>query len=261
MRYIDTHAHLYDPIFDEDRVAMIQRSLDAGVSTILLPDVDSRTRSAMLSLAQQFPNVCHPMVGVHPTSVNELSDTWRNEIELVRRELAQNRAQYIAIGEIGMDLYWSKDFEAEQREAFVAQLDMSLEYSLPVAIHVRDAWKSTIEILSRYKGQGLRGVIHAFSGDLAAYNTIRECGDFLFAIGGVVTFKKATLAQVVSEMSLNDLLLETDAPYLTPTPYRGKRNESSYIPLIGTFIAQLKGVTPKEVAEITTANAMRMFKG
>ncbi len=259
MIYVDTHAHLYDPAFDEDCAEMIQRSIDAGVTTILLPDVDSRTREAMLTLAQQYPDTCLPMVGIHPTSINELPQTWRAEVEIVRQELSTNRSKYIAIGEIGMDLYWSKDFEAEQREAFTAQLDMSLEYSLPVAIHVRDAWEATIDVLSSYKGKGLRGVIHAFSGNVDDYRKIKECGEFLFAIGGVVTFKKAKLANVVSEMSLDDLLLETDSPYLTPTPHRGKRNESSYIPIIGNFIAQIKGISPEKVAEATTSNAIRMF--
>ncbi|MFI3302627.1 MAG: TatD family hydrolase, partial [Rikenellaceae bacterium] len=240
MIYIDTHAHLYDPAFDEDRAEMIQRSIDAGVTKILLPDVDSRTREAMLTLSQQFPNTCYPMVGIHPTSINELTQTWREELDMVRQELSTNRSKYVAIGEIGMDLYWSKDFEAEQREAFAAQLDMSLEYSLPVAVHVRDAWEATIEVLWSYRGKGLRGVIHAFSGEVSDYHTIKECGEFLFAIGGVVTFKKAKLAGVVSEMHIDDLLLETDSPYLTPTPHRGKRNESSYIPLIGNFVAQIK---------------------
>ncbi|MFI3293502.1 MAG: TatD family hydrolase [Rikenellaceae bacterium] len=260
MTFIDTHAHLYDPAFDEDRAEIIQRSIDAGVTKILLPDVDSTTREAMLQMAHKFEGVCYPMVGVHPTSINEFGDSWHNEIELVRQELHDHPNRYIAIGEIGMDLYWSKDFESQQRQAFVAQLDLSLEYSLPVAIHVRDAWDATIEILSLYKGKGLRGVIHAFSGDITAYNTIREVGEFVFAIGGVVTFKKASLATVVAQMAIEDLVLETDAPYLTPTPHRGKRNESSYIPLIAEFIAKLKEVTVEEVAQITTTNAERIFK-
>ncbi len=259
MRYIDTHAHLYDASFDTDRREVIQRSIEMGVDKILLPDVDSSSRAQMNSMANEFRGICYPMVGLHPTSVNELCDSWREEVEMVRFELTTKPDRYIAIGEIGMDLYWSQEYEAQQREAFTAQLDMSLEFSLPVAIHVRDAWESTIEILESYKEQGLRGVIHAFSGDVEAYKTIDKCGDFLFAIGGVVTFKKAKLAEVAKDIPLEKLLLETDAPYLTPTPHRGKRNESSYIPLIGDFIAQLKGVSAEEVAETTTANAIRMF--
>lgn len=260
MKYIDTHAHIYDPIFDEDRHEMIRRSVEAGVETILLPDVDSRTRPAMLSLCKEFAEVCHPMIGIHPTSINELPESWHSEIEMIHRELSTNRSQYIAIGEIGMDLYWSKDFEAQQREAFEAQLEISLEHSLPVSIHVRDAWQQTIEILSAYKGRGLRGVIHAFSGEIDDYTTVKSFGDFLFAVGGVVTFKKAKLADVIRQIPIEDLLLETDAPYLTPTPYRGKRNEPAYIPIIGEFIAQLKNITPQEVAKITTSNAVRMFQ-
>ncbi len=260
MKFIDTHAHLYDPSFDDDRAEVIRRSIESGVTKILLPDVDSQSRTAMLSMAQEFKGVCFPMVGVHPTSVNEFASSWRDEIELVREELRNHACRYVGVGEIGMDLYWSKEFEAEQRMAFAAQIELALEYSLPVAIHVRDAWESTIEILSAYKGRGVRGVIHAFLGDLEAYNTIRNLGDYLFAIGGVVTFKKATLAEVVTEMSIEDLVLETDTPYLTPTPHRGKRNESSYIPLIAEFIAKLKGISTEEVAQITTENAIRMFK-
>ncbi len=260
MTYIDTHAHLYDPTFDTDRTEVIRRSIAAGVTKILLPDVDSTTREAMLSMSKEFDGVCYPMVGVHPTSINEFAARWEDEIEMVRNELREHPERYIAIGEIGMDLYWSKDFESEQRQAFRSQLELALEHSLPVAIHVRDAWDSTIEILAKYRGRGLRGVIHAFSGDITSYNTIREFGDFLFAIGGVVTFKKAALADVVTQMQLEDLVLETDAPYLTPTPHRGKRNESSYVPHIAEFISNLKGVTIEEVARITTANAKRMFK-
>ncbi|MFR9603627.1 MAG: TatD family hydrolase [Rikenellaceae bacterium] len=259
MNYIDTHAHLYDPAFDTDRREVIQRSIEAGVNKILLPDVDSQSRAQMNAMADEFRGICFPMVGLHPTSVNEFPERWQEEVEMVRHELTANHKRYIAVGEIGMDLYWSQDFEAQQREAFTAQLDMSLEFDLPVAIHVRDAWESTIAILEGYKGRGLRGVIHAYSGDVEAYKTIKGFGDFLFAIGGVVTFKKSKLAEVAREIPLKDLLLETDAPYLTPTPHRGKRNESSYIPLIGDFIAQLKGVSAEEVATITTANAMRLF--
>ncbi len=259
MKYVDTHAHLYDEAFEEDRTAMVARAVESGVERLLLPDVDSRSRADMLRMAEEYPANCYAMVGLHPTSVNDFADSWREEIEMVRAELACDAKRFVAVGEIGMDLYWSQDFEAQQREALRMQLDMALEYSLPVVLHVRDAWEAILEVLADYKGRGLRGVIHAFSGDLESYNVIKECGDFLFAIGGVVTFKKSKLAEVVAQMDLADLLLETDSPYLTPTPHRGKRNESAYIPLIGQFIAQLKGVEAAEVAKVTTRNAERMF--
>ncbi len=261
MRFIDTHSHIYDPVFDDDIAQAIERSIAQGVDTIILADVDSATRPLMLRLTKQFPENCRATVGVHPTSVNEMASSWREEIALVEAEIIAHPTRYIAIGECGMDLYWSKDFEAQQREAFVAQLELSLKYSLPVVLHVRDAWGVTLEILQSYKGRGLRGVLHAFSGSVEMYHCVKECGDFLFSIGGVVTFKKASLADVVKEIPLSDLLLETDAPYLTPTPYRGKRNEPAYIPLIAQKIAELKGVTIEEVADATTTNAIRMFEG
>ncbi len=259
MRYIDTHAHLYDSAFGEDLPEVIQRALDLGVYKILLPDVDSSTREAMINLSNNYPELCFPMVGVHPTSINEMAERWREEVALVAQELETNPSRYIAVGEIGLDLYWSQEFIEEQKEALRIQIELALQHSLPVAIHVRDAWEQITDLLTEYKGRGLRGVIHAFSGSIENYRTIKECGEFLFAIGGVVTFKKSKIAEVVAEMDLCDLLLETDAPYLTPTPHRGKRNESSYIPLIAQFIAQIKGVTTEEVARITVDNTLRMF--
>ncbi|MFI3320092.1 MAG: TatD family hydrolase [Rikenellaceae bacterium] len=258
MRYIDTHAHLYDEVYDEDRAEMIARAVAAGVDRIFLADCDSGCRAKMKAIAEAFPEVCKMMVGVHPTSINDCP-TWRDEVAMVREELVNNRSRYIAVGEIGIDLYWSRDFEREQREAFESQLELSLEFGLPVAVHVRDAWSETIEILEGFKGRGLRGVIHAFSGDVEAYRRIKVCGDFIFAVGGVVTFKNSKLGDVVREISLDDLVLETDAPYLTPTPHRGKRNESAYIPLIGECVARVHGVSAEVVAEKTTANVERIF--
>ncbi len=259
MRFIDTHSHAYDPIFDDDCEEMILRSCNAGVDTILLADVDSQSREAMVKMAKKFPTTCHAMCGVHPTSINEMGDEWHREIEMVKKELSKNAAQYIAVGEIGLDLYWSQEFEQQQREAFCAQLDIALKHSLPVAIHIRDAWAQSHQVLAEYRGRGLRGVIHAFSGTMDDYLKLKEYGDFAVGIGGVVTFKKATLADVVREIPLHDIVLETDAPYLTPTPHRGKRNESSHIPLIAQKIADIKGITLEEVADTTTANALRIF--
>ncbi len=259
MRFIDTHSHIYDPVFDDDIAQTIERSIEQGVDTIILADVDSATRPLMLTLADRFPKQCLVTVGLHPTSVNDNPTSWREEVEAIESQIVAHPTKYVAIGECGMDLYWSKDFEPQQREAFIAQLELSLKYSLPVALHVRDAWGVTLEILQGYKGRGLRGVLHAFSGSVEMYHRVKECGDFLFGIGGVVTFKKASLADVVKEIPLSDLLLETDAPYLTPTPYRGKRNEPAYIPLIAQKIAELKGVTIEEVTDATTTNAIRMF--
>ncbi|MFI3277475.1 MAG: TatD family hydrolase [Rikenellaceae bacterium] len=258
MKYIDTHAHLYDECYDTDRREMVERSRAAGVDKILLADVDIASRRAMLEMAAAYPDTCYAMVGVHPTSINE-NPAWREEIEAVRGELRADASRFVAVGEIGLDLYWSKEFEAEQREAFTEQIELALEYSLPIAVHVRDAWAPALEVIESFAGRGLRGVLHAFSGDVEIYRRVKACGEFYFAIGGVVTFKNSKLGDVVKEIELDDLLLETDAPYLTPTPHRGKRNESQYIPLIAAHIANIKGVSAQEVADATTRNAQRLF--
>lgn len=257
MNFVDTHAHLYAEEFDEDRSDVLRRAAEAGVSHILLPDVDASSRSAMLEMAARYP-CCTPMVGLHPTSVNE-NPAWEEEIEAIAQLLEQHPARFCAVGEIGLDLYWSRDYEQQQREAFRRQIELSLKHDLPVAIHCRDAWEALIEELTPYAARGVRGVIHAFTGTIDHYHKLLTLGDFLFGIGGVVTFKKSALAAVVAEMSLEKIVTETDAPYLTPTPHRGKRNESAYIPLIAACIAELHAVPLDTVAETTTANALRMF--
>lgn len=258
MTFIDTHAHIYSSDFDIDRDAIIQRSIAADVTKIMLPDVDSSSRAALNEMAANY-HCCHPMIGLHPTSVND-NPLWRGELEMISNILAKESNRYCAIGEMGIDLYWSREFEAEQREAFRFQIELALRYDLPVAIHSRDAWEALFEELAPFRGRGVRGVIHAFSGETKHYEQLLSLGDFLFGIGGVVTFKKSALALVVADMSLQHIVLETDAPYLTPTPHRGKRNESSYIPHIAAKIAELHAVDISEVARITTANAERMFK-
>ncbi len=257
MPYIDTHTHLYAPEFDTDRPEVVARALAAGVGRLLLPDVDAASRPALMAMAEQY-ECCTPMVGVHPTSINE-NPAWREEIAAVGELLENSSDRYCAVGEIGLDLYWSRDFEQQQREAFVAQVEMALRHNLPIAVHCRDAWEPLIEELERFAPRGVRGVIHAFTGELSHYERLKACGDFVFGIGGVVTFKKSVLAAVVAQMELSDIVLETDAPYLTPTPHRGKRNESSYIPLIAQVVADLHAVSLCEVARVTTASAERIF--
>ncbi len=257
MHLIDTHTHLYATEFDDDRPEVVARALAAGVGRLLLPDVDAASRPALMAMAEQY-ECCTPMVGVHPTSIND-NPAWREEVEEVRRLLLENSGRYCAVGEIGLDLYWSRDCEQQQREAFVAQVEMALEHDLPVAIHCRDAWEPLIEELERFAQRGVRGVIHAFTGELSHYERLKACGDFVFGIGGVVTFKKSALAAVVASMELSDIVLETDAPYLTPTPHRGKRNESAYIPLIAQVVANLHAVTIEEVARVSTSSAKRIF--
>lgn len=266
LQYIDTHSHIYEPEFDDDRAEVVNRAIVAGVDRMLLPAIDTHSHARMLDLARAYPVNCYPMMGLHPTSVNE-NPSWREELAEVEEYLRQppERVRFYAVGEIGLDYYWSQEYIEDQREAFVAQLRLAAELGLPVAIHTRAAWEDMCEIVeresaaARERGENLRGVFHAFSEDAATYKRLKACGDFLFGIGGVVTFKKSALADTVREMSPEDLLLETDCPYLTPVPYRGKRNESSYIPYICTRVAELTNCTTEHIAEQTTRNAERIF--
>lgn len=268
MSLIDTHSHLYAEEFDEDRDAAVQRAQEAGVEALLLPAIDSESHERLFDLVRTYPKYCVPMMGLHPTSVNE-NPAWREELALVERYLAEPPAgiRFCAVGEIGLDYYWSQEYVAEQREAFVEQCRLACKYDMPVAIHTRSAWGDMCEILEAESaraaslGERLRGVLHAFSEDVECYRRIKACGDFLFGIGGVVTFKKAALADTVAQMELEDIILETDCPYLTPAPHRGKRNESAYIAYVCNKVAELKGVSAEEVARITTHNARRMFLG
>lgn len=261
MRLIDTHSHLYEPEFDPDREAALARATAAGVGRLLLPAIDSASHERLFDLCRSHPGQCIPMMGLHPTSVND-NPRWREELALVERYLETPPAgigRFCAVGEIGLDLYWSRDFEAEQTEAFRRQIDLALRHDLPIAVHSRDAWPETLALLREYRGQGLQGVLHAYSDGLETYRELKNCGDFFFGIGGVVTFKKSKLAETVQQMELANLVLETDCPYLTPAPHRGERNESAYVRLVCDKVAELKGVTAEEVAAATTANAVRLF--
>ena len=226
MRLTDTHSHLYAPEFDADREEALARAADAGVERALLPAIDSESHERLFGLCRSHPERCAPMMGLHPTSVND-NPRWREELALVERYLETPPAgiRFCAVGEIGLDLYWSRDFRAEQLEAFRRQIDLSLEYGLPIAVHTRDAWPETVELMREYKGRGVRGVFHAFSDTADTYRELKEYGDFVFGIGGVVTFKKSKLADAVREMELRDIVLETDCPYLTPgtSPRRTQR--------------------------------------
>jgi TatD DNase family protein len=200
-------------------------------------------------------------MGLHPTSVND-NPRWREELAEVERllqEPPQGIERFYGVGEIGLDLYWSRDWQAEQTEAFRAQLELALTHNLPIVVHTRDAWEEMAQVVEEYADRGLRGIFHAYSSDVAMYERLRKCGDFVFGIGGVVTFKKSALAEVVKQMRLEDLVVETDAPYLTPVPHRGTRNESSYVRFVVAKIAELKEVDFEVVAEQTTANAKRIF--
>lgn len=259
MQFIDTHAHIYEPEFDADREDVVARAAAAGVGRMLLPAIDGGSYERMFATCRDYGDRCFPMMGLHPTSVND-NPRWREELEAVERYLATPPVErFYGVGEIGLDFYWSRDFVREQCEAFERQVELSLEYDLPIAVHTRDAWPQMREIMRGFRGRGVRGVFHAFSDTAECYRELRECGDFLFGIGGTVTFRKSTLPEVVHEMDLADIVLETDCPYLTPVPHRGERNEPSYIPFVAARVAEIKGVGIEEVAAATTANAERMF--
>lgn len=253
MHFIDTHTHLYDEAFlGEDDLAVV-RAVEAGVTKMILPDIDSQTREAMLALAERHEGTLFPCIGLHPTSV----DTgWQNEMLQVEKHL--DRKIY-AIGEIGMDCYWSKEFIREQEEVLRIQLEIAARMNLPVIIHSRDSTELLINILKDYAHLGLRGVFHAFSGSLETFRELQRTGNWYIGIGGVLTYKKASIAETVKQIPLERILLETDSPYLTPVPFRGKRNESSYIPYIADRLAELSGHSLEEVAHTTTENAQKLF--
>ena len=258
---IDTHSHIYDEAFDGDRQEVVERARAEGLECIILPAIDGESNERLFDLCRACGDYVVPLMGLHPTSVND-NPHWREELAEVERLLAnppQGIERFYGVGEIGLDLYWSRDWQKEQEEAFRAQLELALKHNLPVVIHTRDAWEEMAAIVEEYAGRGLKGIFHAFSSDVAMYERLRKAGDFLFGIGGVVTFKKSALAEVVKAMSLEDLVVETDSPYLTPAPHRGTRNESSYVRFVAAKIAELKGVTFEVVAEQTTANAKRIF--
>ncbi len=255
--YIDTHAHLYDEAFQPDRTAVIERAVGSGVRQFLLPGIDSSTQADLEALADEYPSRCFPCVGLHPTSVDA---HWKQELALVENRIGKRN--YHALGEIGLDGYWSKTYLKEQQEIFYRQLCWASETDLPVIIHLREATDALFEVLERFRREGKRlprGVFHAFSGSFETYQRICSYGDFHFGIGGVCTYKKAAIAQTLTQLPLTALLLETDAPYLTPVPHRGKRNEPSYIPLIAEAIARLKQCPLEEVARTSTAQARQLF--
>ncbi len=257
MRIIDTHSHIYCDAFDEDREQAFVRAHEAGVDTFLLPAIDSENHEAMLSTAMRRAD-CFPMMGLHPTSVADGAVNKR-EMEIVERYLADDQHRFVAVGEVGIDLYWSREFRSEQMEIFDRQVRLSLHYDLPLAIHVREAWDEVLEVLDGYRSRGVRGVFHAFAADVSTWQHAREMGEFLFGIGGVVTYKKSLLPATVERMTLGEMVLETDAPYLPPVPHRGKRNESAYLIHTCAKVAEVKGMSPEEVAAATTANAERVF--
>ncbi|MEG2493522.1 MAG: TatD family hydrolase [Rikenellaceae bacterium] len=254
MQFIDTHSHIFEKEFDQDRNSVVERCLECGVNDIILPSIDTTTHEAMYSCCERW-SFCHAAFGLHPTSVNE---NYKKEIEVVE-SLIKNKS-CVAVGEIGLDFYWSKEFYKEQIEALHLQIDIALRYGKPVLIHTRDAFTEMEKELSRYQGTGLKVLLHGYSSDIEQYYRLENMNlEFYYGIGGVVTFKNSSLKDVVRGMTLDKMVLETDSPYLTPVPHRGKRNESSYIPIIAQQIADIKEITIEEVAAVTTKNAKLLF--
>ena len=255
---IDTHSHIYSEEFDDDRAETLQRAWDAGVEMMLLPDIDSESRGRMFALAQEHPTRCKAMVGLHPTSVND-NPRWQEELDMVERLMREAPTPLYGVGEIGLDLYWSRDFYNTQREVLHAQLELAIKYNKPVVIHTRDAYTEMLDAVATYRGRGLRGVFHAFAADVDMARKLLRNGEFTFGIGGVVTFKNSGMDRVVVDLPLELLLLETDSPYLTPVPHRGKRNESAYVEFVCRKIAEIHRTTPERVDAVTTATAKEIF--
>jgi len=252
---IDTHSHIYAEEFDSDRAEVIARAKAAGVTKIILPNVDSESLPRMLQLESEYPGYCFAAIGLHPTSVKE---NYAEELAIVKKEL--ERREYVAIGEIGIDLYWDKSFLKEQIQVFVQQIEWALEYNLPVIIHVRDSFRETMDVLEQFRGKGLEGVFHSFTGTIDQATEIIDFGGFYIGINGIVTFKNSGLDAVVQQIDPRYLLLETDAPYLTPAPFRGKRNESEYLTLVATKLANTFNMNFNQLTKITTENAYKLFK-
>jgi TatD DNase family protein len=250
---------MFDEAFDGDRDAALKRASDAGVETILCPAIDSESHEAMLAMCAARPDLCRPMMGLHPTSVND-NPQWEQELEIVARHLASPPAGgFCAIGEVGLDLHWSRDFLAEQTAAFERQIELALQYDLPLAIHTREAWGEMVAVLEKYSGRGMRGVLHAFSGTLEDYRRVRATGDFVVGVGGSVTYKKSRWREMLPAIEPAHMVLETDAPWLTPEPFRGRRNESAYLVYIRDAAAAILGIAPAELDRLTTSNARRIF--
>jgi TatD DNase family protein len=253
MQLIDTHTHLYLPEFDADREEMIGRAVTSGITRLLMPNIDISSVSEMIAAADKYKGICLPMIGLHPTSVKEDYKEQLEELEKIAVEY-----KFIAIGEIGIDLYWDKTFIKEQLIAFRKQVSFANRSGLPVVVHSREAFPEVFSVLDDFKGEPLTGVLHAFSGSIKDAEKAVEMG-FMLGIGGPVTFKNSVLEKIVHAIGIEHIILETDSPYLAPVPFRGKRNESSYIRIINQKIAEVLGVDEAESASITFENSCRLF--
>lgn len=254
---IDTHAHIYSKDFENEYEEVINRARKAGVKKILLPNIDTESINPLHKLADKNPTYCLPMIGLHPTS---LDTNWKADLALIKKFLVDNRDKYVGIGEIGMDLYWDKKYAVEQKLAFEEQLRWAIEYDLPVSIHSRNAVQEVVRSIKNIGAESLRGVFHGFGGDTNDLRKIIELKNFKIGVNGVITFKNSTMPTVLKEVDLSYIILETDSPYLTPAPYRGKRNEPSYLLLVATKLSEMYNMSIEEVIETTTQNANKLFR-
>jgi len=253
MQLADTHTHLYLPEFDADRDEMISRAVESGVIRLLMPNIDVHSVDAMLSAAEKHRGICYPMIGLHPTSVR---DDYLQQLEKLESLYVENK--FIAVGEIGIDMYWDVSHLKEQKDAFRRQVQFAVDRELPVVIHSRNSFSEIIPLLDEFRERKPKGAFHAFSGDSRDAEKAIEMG-FMLGIGGTLTYKNSGLADIVKEFGIEHVILETDSPYLTPAPYRGKRNESSYICIINKMLAEITCKTEEETAAVTYSNSCRLF--
>ena len=255
MQFIDTHSQLFLEEFQEDLPEVMNRAREAGVSHIFMPNIDATTIAPLLQVCDAYPGYCYPMMGLHPTSVDA---HWEQQLEEIKKELFSGRP-YVAIGEIGMDLYWDATYLEEQKKVFLIQVQWALERQLPIVIHCREAFSYIYELLLPYRDTPLCGIFHSFSGTADEARMLLSFPNFLLGINGILTFKKSTLPDVVAQVPLERIVLETDSPYLAPVPHRGRRNESAFVKSTLLRLSEVYALTPEKVAEITSKNALKVF--
>jgi TatD DNase family protein len=254
MQLIDTHTHLYLPEFDSDRDEMVSRAAGGSIVKLLMPNIDNNSLEAMLSAAARYEGICFPMLGLHPTSVKE---DYLHQLDQLEKSFDNH--EFIAVGEIGIDLYWDKTHLTEQLHAMNRQVRLALDKGLPIVVHSRESFPEVFSVLEEFRGSGLKGVLHAFSGTEEDAEKAAKMG-FMLGIGGPLTFKNSRLPSVIRSVGIENIILETDSPYLAPVPYRGQRNESAYIQIINKKLAEVFGINEDESARITFENSSRLFK-
>lgn len=253
MQLIDSHTHLYLTQFDDDREEVVKRAIEKGVTKMLLPNIDRNSVEAMINMSADYPGICYPMIGIHPTSIK---DDYRKQLQVVHENI--RKYKFIAIGEIGIDLYWDTTYATEQEEAFTEQIKIAGKENLPLVIHTRESLEVVLSLLDEAKIPGLRGVFHAFTGDYSQACQIIERG-FLIGVGGILTFPNSSLDKTLERIDMKNIILETDSPFLAPVPKRGKRNESAYLRYIAERLSEIKKRPLEEIAQITTSNCNKLF--